>query len=148
VSARATMAGSAPDPVGELRYVVKVGSEPVGFFDECTGISVEYDVVAYEEGGQNAFVHKLRGRAKHPNLVLKRGVTHEQTLFRWFADCQESLKLKTITVSLIGPDRQAVRSWAFANAFPVKWTGPNLKGGSNAIATETLEIAHEGFTPQ
>jgi phage tail-like protein len=31
------------------------------------------------------------------------------------------------------------------NAFPIKWTGPNLNAGSNQIATESLEIVHEGL---
>ena len=38
-----------------------------------------------------------------------------------------------------------MRSWAFTDAFPVKWTGPALNAGSNDVATETLEIAHHGF---
>jgi phage tail-like protein len=31
------------------------------------------------------------------------------------------------------------------NAYPVKWTGPNLNANSNAIASETLEIVHNGL---
>jgi hypothetical protein len=29
--------------------------------------------------------------------------------------------------------------------YPAKWTGPDLDGGSNKMALETLVLAHEGF---
>jgi len=30
----------------------------------------------------------------------------------------------------------------------VKWTGPDLKATASEVAVETLELAHEGLTPQ
>ena len=50
-----------------------------------------------------------------------------------------------VTISLVGPDGQPVRTWSFADAFPVKWAGPSLNAGSNQVATETLEIVHAGL---
>jgi phage tail-like protein len=139
--------GSAkPDPVGELYYQVKIENTTIGYFTECSGISVEYDVTTLEEGGTNEYVWKLRGRAKHPNLVLKRGVTHETALLDWFTKCQVDMDYRTVQVALKGPDGKTVRAWAFGVAWPAKWTGPSLKGGSNSVATETLEIAYHGFT--
>jgi phage tail-like protein len=139
--------GRAPDPAAGLHFHVKIGSESIGMFSECSGLGVEYDVFPWEEGGLNDFVHKLRGRAKHPNLVLKRGVTREDALMKWFFECKEKTKRQDVTLKLVGPDGKAVRTWSFANAFPAKWTGPTFNAGSNAIATETLEIVHEGFAP-
>ena len=43
---------------------------------------------------------------------------------------------------------QPVRSWSFADAFPIKWAGPNLNASSNQVATETLEIVHAGLQVQ
>jgi phage tail-like protein len=140
-------AGSTPDPAVGIHFHVKIGSESIGMFSECSGLSVEYDVFSWEEGGLNDFVHKLRGRAKYPNLVLKRGVTHEDALMKWFFECRERTKRLELTLILIGPDRKPVRTWSFANAYPAKWTGPTFNAGSNAVATETLEIVHEGFAP-
>jgi phage tail-like protein len=31
------------------------------------------------------------------------------------------------------------------DAYPIKWTGPNMNASSNQIATETLEMVHKGF---
>jgi phage tail-like protein len=144
-------AARTPDPVGELRFTVALGKvgpgtgREVGWFMECSGLVVEWDVFTYEEGGLNDYAHKFRGRAKYQNLVLKRGVTYEETLLGWFMQCKDHAERRDISVQLVGPDGQPVRTWKFLAAFPVKWTGPTLNAGSNNPATESLEIAHHGF---
>jgi phage tail-like protein len=145
-SMRAVTAGSAmPDPVAELRFKVDVQGISIGRFSECTGIAVEVEMKDYNEGGSNEFVHKLPTRIKYPNIVLKRGVTHEDALLKWFWDSRNAVQRKEMTIALLGPGASTVRTWAFMNAYPVKWTGPNLKAGSNSIATETLEVVHNGL---
>jgi phage tail-like protein len=137
--------GRSPDPAPGLRFLVKIGTEPIGRFQECTGIQVEYETLEWPEGGENRFVHKLRGRTKYTNIVLKRGITHEKNLVKWFRDCSNRTKRFPVTVELLAGDLKPVRSFSFDMAFPVKWTGPNLNAGQNNAAIETLEIAHQGF---
>jgi len=134
-----------PDPVGELRFKVDLPGVGLGRFRECTGLAAEIEVKDYNEGGVNDRVHKLPTRMKYPNLVLKRGVTYEDALLKWLWKTQRETQRINVTVSLMGPDGEAVRSWVFNEAFPVKWTGPNLNASSNQIATETLEIVHNGL---
>ena len=141
----ASAAASLPDPVGELRFQVLIGGVPVGAFAECSGLSVEYDILEYQEGGELTFVHKFRGGLKYPNLVLKRGVTYEDALVKWFLDRPDREQRGTVTLSLLGDDGEQVRSWSFASAFPVKWSGPSFGAKSTNVATETLEICHQGF---
>ena len=50
------------------------------------------------------------------------------------------------TITILGDDRQPVKNYKFKRGIPVKWDGPSLNVTSDAIATETLEIAHEGLT--
>jgi phage tail-like protein len=138
---------SEPDPVGELRFRVAIDDAQIGAFAECSGLSLEYDVLEYQEGGEQRYVHKFRGGLKYPNLVLKRGVTYEDGLLKWFFDRLDRTKRGTVTLSLLGDDGQQVRSWAFAGAFPVKWQGPSFNAKSTNVATETLEIAHQGLMP-
>ena len=120
----------------------------LGRFRECTGLAAEIEVKDYNEGGVNDRVHKLPTRMKYPNLVLKRGVTYEDALLKWLWKTQRETQRINVTVSLMGPDGEAVRSWVFNEAFPIKWTGPNLNASSNQIATETLEIVHAGLQMQ
>ena len=137
-----------PDPVGELRFKVTLPGRDLGRFRECTGLAAEIECKDYNEGGVNDRVHKLPTRMKYPNLVLKRGVTYEDALLKWLWSTQRKTERINVTVSLMGPDGKAVRSWVFNEAFPIKWTGPNMNAGSNAVATETLEIVHAGLQMQ
>jgi phage tail-like protein len=138
-----------PDPVGELRFKVSLPSGSLGTFREVSGIGVEVETMDYPEGGNNEFVHRLPVRLKFQNVVLKRGITHQRALLDWFNQTRASgveAKWGTVTVTLMGPRAEAVQTWSFKEAYPVKWTGPTLNASSNAIATETLEIAHAGMT--
>ena len=137
-----------PDPVPELRFRVRLPDVDIGRFRECTGLAAEIEVKDYNEGGVNDRVHKLPTRMKYPNLVLKRGVTFEDALLKWLYKTQSEAQRIAVTVSLVGPDGRPVRSWSFADAFPIKWTGPNLNAGSNQVATESLEIVHAGMQMQ
>ena len=134
-----------PDPVGELRFTLKLPGVDIGRFRECTGLAAEIEVKDYNEGGVNDRVHKLPTRMKYPNLVLKRGVTYEDALLKWLWKTQRETQRINVTVSLMGPDGQAVRSWVFNEAFPIKWTGPRIAAAGGEMAVETLEIAHTGL---
>jgi phage tail-like protein len=146
---RDVSSGSTPDPVAELRFHVKLGSLTIGRFQECTGIAVEIEMKDYMEGGVNDYVHKLPTRVKYPNLVLKRGITHEAALLEWFWRARNNVpaERQELTITLKGPGSATVRAWAFLNAYPIKWTGPQLKSASNQVATETLEVVHNGLRP-
>jgi phage tail-like protein len=137
-----------PDAVGELRFLIELPGVNIGRFRECTGLAAEIEVKDYNEGGVNDHVHKLPTRMKYPNLVLKRGVTYEDALLKWLWKTQREAQRLSVTVSLMGSDGEPVRSWVFQDAFPIKWTGPNLNAGSNQVATETLEIVHAGLQMQ
>jgi phage tail-like protein len=130
----------------QTRFAVTVPAlnVQVGFFTELTGMSLQVDVMEYPEGGLNDYVHKLPGRVKHNNVTLKRGVTNETALLEW-------VKANTATptdmsVSLYDSEGTVVRSWKFANAYPVKWTGPDVNAGGTTVMTESLEIAHSGIS--
>ena len=139
---------SLPDPVGELRFQVLLDDAVIGAFAECSGLSVEYDIFEYQEGGEMRYVHKFRGILKYPNLVLKRGVTYEDALLKWFYDQDTDRDDRgNVTLNLLGDDGEQVRTWSFAEAFPVKWSGPSFSAKSTNVATETLEIAHHGLMP-
>ena len=125
-------------------YRVEVQDAVVGLFSECRGLSVEYEVLSYAAGGDD-FVHQLRGRKKYTNLTLKRGITNDKALATWFRQTKKREDRGAVTISLLTPATQSVRKWTFARAHPIKWEGPSMSAGGNVVATEVLEIAHEGF---
>lgn len=125
-------------------YRVQVQDAVVGVFSECRGLSVEYEVLPYAAGGDD-FVHQLRGRKKYSNLVLKRGMTNDKALATWFRQAKKREDRGAVTISLLTSTTQNVRQWSFARAHPIKWEGPTMASRGGDVATEVLEIAHEGF---
>ena len=120
-------------------------SSPVGYYTEVSGLTAEIEVMTYNEGGRNDSVHKLPTRMKHPNLVLKRGVTTVKDLQAWLEDSFMGPTRKEITLTMYNQRLEKVRTWSFKNAYPVKWTGPSFNAAQNAVATEAIEIVHDGI---
>jgi phage tail-like protein len=137
--------GAQVDPLAELAFLIAIQGREIGRFAQCTGLGVEYDVLEYAEGGNNEYVHQLRGRVRYPNVVLGRGITHEDALLRWLFTAEAPSQRPTVTITLQDPTGKPVRHFALAAALPVRWTGPSAQTGSGAAATETLEISHAGF---
>jgi phage tail-like protein len=133
------------DKLGENHFLLEITGLPIGAFREITGLQMEREILEYTEGGVNDVVHKLPGRVKYPNLVLKRGVTNQDELMKWFWQTQQTPERKDVTVKLVDPAMEVMRTWAFKQAYPVKWIGPNLNAGSDSAATEQLELVHDGL---
>ena len=86
----------------------------------------------YEEGGRNDFVHKLRGRVKFPNLVLKRGITHEEALHAMVLRLPGRRPSATTSSSRCsGPDVKPVRRWAFGTPSRSSGPGPTFNAGAD-----------------
>ncbi|SRR6266540_4272730 len=136
------------DPLVGPRFAVEVEGIEQATFSECSGLTATVRLDKWEEGGSNSVALKFPGRAEFDNLTLKRGFTDSQDLFKWFTDCARGGKKirKTVTIKLVRPkELQTVQTWTCLNAFPVKWSGPSMQVGSNAVAIESLEFAHEGL---
>jgi phage tail-like protein len=142
-----------PDPPFVGKFIFTVDGLTIGAFTEVSGLSVQIDVEEVAEGGQNQYTHRLPGRMKWPNLVLKRGVTNADNLFEWFAQSSgegfagagNKIQPRNGAVSLLDAAGNPVRTWRFTDAYPVKWTGPRLAASSRDLAVEELEVCHHGF---
>jgi phage tail-like protein len=118
-----------------------------GRFRTLSGLDMSYDVLEYHEGGNNEFVHHLPGRMQYPNLVLSWGLTDSDLLQQWFLQTRAKAQREPVTVTLAISDGTNVvepRKWTFADAFPVRWSGPSFDAGTSEWS-ETLEIAHTGL---
>ncbi|OLE26503.1 MAG: hypothetical protein AUG44_12740 [Actinobacteria bacterium 13_1_20CM_3_71_11] len=142
------------DPPFAGKFVFSVEGLTIGAFTEVSGLSVSIDVEELAEGGQNQYTHKLPGRMKWPNLVLKRGITETDNLFQWFATSSgdgfagagNKIERRTGRVELRDAAGRTVRKWEFTGAYPVKWSGPKLAASARDLAVEELEVCHSGFT--
>ena len=126
-------------------FKVSVPGIDIGTFRECDGLSMEFDVFEWAEGGNNEFIHHLPGRVRYPYLRLAAGLTETDAMQKWFEKTRDKAELKEVTIELRSQDGKAKRAWTFADAFPVKWVGPRMAAASGAMGEETLEIAHSGL---
>ena len=124
-----------------FRYLVEVDGESQGAFTECTLPVVEWETEEVKEGGLNTFTHVLPGRRKGARLTLKNGVG-KSSLLQWYKDTMnEKFTRKPITITLLDSTQNTIQVWELKEAYPVKWTGPQLKTDANAIAIQSVEFA-------
>lgn len=129
-----------------FRFYVSIDHIPQAVFTEVSGLQLETAVQEYEEGGNNYFVHRLPGRTKIGNLVLKRGITKQNEFYRWYLDFMTGRsEPKNISLVMFDLQGKELLRWDFVKAYPVKWSGPQFSADGKAIAIETLELAHNGL---
>jgi len=137
---------SRTDPYLGARFFVEIEGVDQGGFTECTGLQAEVEVTDYQEGGNNGYVHKLAGRTKFTNVVLKHGLTDSTDLWDWFQDVSRGqIDRKDVSVVLYNSELEEVRRWNLREAVPSKWVGPAFNATTPAVAIESLELAHHGF---
>ena len=136
-----------PEPALSLRFTVTIdGYASLGNWTKCEGLTVEYDVQEYREGGLNGFVHRLPGRAKYQNIKLSRPVDKTSAAVAgWVAGVQAVGGRVTAQIAVLDAEGETVTFWNLVDVFPVRWSGPSLDIGSSQVATETLELAHNCF---
>ena len=142
---------AAAVPFGSFGFkvIIKIDGEDkdLGCFQEVSGLSVTINVEDVAEGGVNNTTHKIITGASYSNIVLKRGLC-DAGMFGWIKKVLDNQLPNRVdgTITILGDDRQPVKNYKFKRGIPVTWDGPSLNVTSDAIATETLEIAHEGLT--
>ncbi len=135
------------DPLRAFNFKLEMDGVTKAGFQECSGLDASTDPVDYREGQEKGNIaRKLTGLNKHANIVLKRGVTDDHSLWDWRKKVIDG-KTDRQHGSIVLCDEtgeEKVR-WSFVEGWPTKWTGPTFNATNNAVAIESLEIVHEGL---
>ncbi len=125
----------------------------LGKWNSCEGLGCEVVIEQREEGGNNGYVWQLPTRIKYSNIKLSRPLTKSTaSVAKWFADWVSKgarwagSSEPTGVITAMNAHGEEVASWSLTGVVPVRWTGPSLNHDSPKVATETIEIAHHGFT--
>ena len=162
-------AGSAKkDPLVAYTFTVTITegqTTTTAFFKSVSGLSMETEVVDFREGGVNE-THKIPGRAKWSNIVLKRGftgVSDSDFMQKWVKAVQSGQDFrKNVTVVIRDRDQNQIGQFDFVRCWPSRWeVGPlysprdpassprdpaSLDAPEDERAVETFELVHEGMT--
>jgi phage tail-like protein len=118
-------------------------------FSECDGLEMTMDAKAIREGGNNTQQIRLTGAINYGTLTLKRGMTGNFDLWKWFATLYEPNKgglRGTAKVVLFAADGQTERvRFVLSECLPVKLKAPPLNGKDGMVAIEELQIAYESL---
>jgi phage tail-like protein len=119
-------------------------------FQTVSGLSVEYDMEEYKEGGENRFTHKLPVRTKYADLVLKRGMLTDSEVINWFLKAFRDREFEpaNLNVILMNEKGEPLRTWKVAHAIPKKWLVSDMNANENSVVIETLELTYRYFTIQ
>ncbi|MCB9527957.1 MAG: phage tail protein [bacterium] len=131
-------------PYGKFRFAVEISGLTVGHFQSVSGLAHEIEVYTHQEGGLNDRTHKLPAQGSYPNLVLKAGYAVDDTLEKWHRKFPSGGR-KNVTITLRDDAGQALKSWSFRDAWPVKWEGPEFDASQSQIAVQSIELAHNGM---
>ena len=142
------MAASDPrEPALALRFSVTIGGIAIERFTQVDGLTAEYEVEEFREGGQGGYLHRLPKGLKYTNVRMIRPIDVDSArIAAWFTSTTQQLTRQDATIAAYDGNGREVARWDLSGAWPVKYTGPSLMSTSTLAATETLEIAHTGFT--
>ncbi len=123
-----------------FRFVVDIEDERQAAFTECSLPTLEWEVEEVKEGGLNVYTHQLPGRRKSARVSLKNGVGKSKLLDWYLSTLSQQSERKKVTITLLDLALKPVLVWHIENAYPIKWTSPQLKSDENAVAIQTLEL--------
>jgi len=126
------------------------------FIKEISGLGVE-NTPAQEVHGSTKGGKILRQATptvvKFTNITIKLVATADVDLYKWYKQCNEDMgkprqwlsNRKAGSVVAYNQQLQEVARWNILNTYPVKYTGPTLTASGGDMATETIELVHEGI---
>jgi phage tail-like protein len=114
-------------------------------FSDCDGLEMSMEVKTIREGGGNDRQIRLNGPVSYGQLTLKRGMTENFDLWKWFHDTVEQPRLRAdADVVLLAADGVTERvRFRLERCLPVKLKAPALNAKDGQIAIEELQIAYE-----
>jgi phage tail-like protein len=136
------------DPYLNFNFRVELGGDEVAGFSEVVLPEGRIDVIEYREGSDKTLAaRKLPGLVHYSNVVLKRGITGDTSLYDWWDSVRDGggTLRRDVAITLHDEQQNAVQRWLLRDAFPVRLAYGALDGLGNEVAIETLELAYERF---
>jgi phage tail-like protein len=149
------MATSRRNPYAAFNFVVTLDGTEIAGFMEVSGLDAENAVIEYREGNDQtgnggAFVRKLPGIERYPNVMLRRGITGNLVLWNLRQAIRDATTgpefgnpgsaTPLMRIDLQDETHTTVQSWLLHNAWIAKITGPSLNARANEIAIEAVEV--------
>lgn len=118
-----------------------------GAFAECDGLEMTQEIKTIREGGAADRQIRLNGMSAFGTLTLRRGMTGDFGLWKWFessiADPRLRASVEVVLLEANGVTKRA--GFELSRCVPVKIKAPQLNAKDGGIAVEELQIAYESL---
>ncbi len=119
-------------------------------FSEVSGLEATMEPKVIKEGGRNFGVVQRVGPTTFATVILKRGISTLDHLFRWYELVAGGAygKRMTATISMFtrrGPQAEMLYQWQLLRALPTKFKTADFNATASAVGIEELHLAHEGL---
>ncbi len=132
------------DPYRNFRFLIEIEGITQAGFNDCSGFGSSTDPIEYREGGDPSSTRKLPGQTKFNNVVLKWGITDNREMHDWYAQIVKGQVVrKNGSIVLLDTEGNEKVRWNFFNAWPIKYTAPELTAKGNDVAIDAIELAVE-----
>ncbi|HEU0054894.1 MAG TPA: phage tail protein [Longimicrobium sp.] len=119
-------------------------------FSEVDGLEMSRETKTIKEGGRNAGPVHLNGPVGYGQLTLKRGMTANVDLWRWFERVstlgQGGLRGTAEVVMLAADGSTEQLKFRLEGCIPTKIKAPSLSGKDGQLAIEEMQVAYESLT--
>lgn len=117
----------------------------LGGFSKCSGLEMSMEPEEVEVGGRNGETLIFPTRVEWGRIKLEKGMSAGQSLWDWhYGFATGNGKRRDGVIVLLNDLRVPHNIWYFRRGLPVKYVAPDLDAMENAVAIESIEIAHEG----
>ena len=114
-------------------------------FSDCDGLEMTLDVKTIREGGANDRPVRVSGAVNYANVTLKRGMTRDYDLWKWFEDsiADPRLRANAEVVMLAANGKDELARFQLTRCVPVKMKAPAFNARDGGVAIEEMQIAYE-----
>ena len=137
------------NPLIAARFKLDVQGITGGHFTSCSGFANTSEIVTHQASGDAGAVHqKLPGTLTWSEITLERGLTEDMSLWNWrqqVIDGNIDDARKDGSIVMLNTMGEETARWSFTRAWPSAWTGPDVGADNQAVAIESITIAHEGL---
>ena len=114
-------------------------------FAECDGLEMSMEPKTFQQGGLNTQQVHLAGPVTYAQLTLKRGMSKDFGLWRWFTEVmkteQRGLRGQA-TVSMLDANQQEQIKFKLKDCLPIKLRVPSLNAKEGGIAIEEMQLVY------
>jgi phage tail-like protein len=118
-------------------------------FAECDGLEMTMEPKVVREGGNNTNQIHLVGPLSYSNLTLKRGMTGNLDLWKWFNGAAGGPKRGSRATGIVlmhDASGNPTLRFTLTKCLPVKLKAAALNAKDGVIALEEMQISYDRFT--